>query len=46
MSVLRIPSGFVVKGRTILGMLPAPVMAAFSSQGPNTVNPEILKGIY
>ncbi|KAJ1259859.1 hypothetical protein BS78_10G188300 [Paspalum vaginatum] len=39
----KIPSGFVVKGRTIVGTRPAPVMAAFSSQGPNTVNPEILK---
>ncbi|OEL14656.1 Subtilisin-like protease SBT5.3 [Dichanthelium oligosanthes] len=39
----KIPSGFVIKGRTILGTRPAPVMADFSSQGPNTVNPEILK---
>jgi hypothetical protein len=37
------PSGFVIKGTTILGKRPAPVMAAFSSQGPNAVNPEILK---
>jgi hypothetical protein len=41
--VLRDPSGFVIKGRTVLGKRPAPVMAAFSSQGPNAVNPEILK---
>ncbi|XP_062234124.1 subtilisin-like protease SBT5.3 [Phragmites australis] len=39
----RDPSGFVIKGKTIVGTRPAPVMAAFSSQGPNTVNPEILK---
>ncbi|CAN6194419.1 unnamed protein product [Urochloa humidicola] len=37
------PSGFVIKGKTIIGTRPAPVMADFSSQGPNTVNPEILK---
>lgn len=41
----RIPSGFVIKGKTILETRPAPVMADFSSQGPNTVNPEILKVI-
>ncbi|CAL5042001.1 unnamed protein product [Urochloa decumbens] len=39
----QIPSGFVIKGKTIIGTRPAPVMADFSSQGPNTVNPEILK---
>ncbi|CAN6201150.1 unnamed protein product [Urochloa humidicola] len=39
----KIPSGFVIKGNTIIGTRPAPVMADFSSQGPNTVNPEILK---
>nr|CAB3470833.1 unnamed protein product [Digitaria exilis] len=38
-----IPSGFVIKGKTVIGTRPAPVMADFSSQGPNTVNPEILK---
>ncbi|RCV22428.1 hypothetical protein SETIT_4G219900v2 [Setaria italica] len=39
----KIPCGFVIKGKTILETRPAPVMADFSSQGPNTVNPEILK---
>ncbi|KAF8687726.1 hypothetical protein HU200_042654 [Digitaria exilis] len=39
----KIPSGFVIKGKTVIGTRPAPVMADFSSQGPNTVNPEILK---
>ncbi|WOL19439.1 subtilisin-like protease SBT5.3 [Canna indica] len=29
--------------QTIIDTKPAPVMAAFSSKGPNTVNPEILK---
>nr|CAB3468375.1 unnamed protein product [Digitaria exilis] len=37
------PSGFVIKGKMVIGTRPAPVMADFSSQGPNTVNPEILK---
>ncbi|KAG2607157.1 hypothetical protein PVAP13_4NG197933 [Panicum virgatum] len=39
----KVPSGFVIKGKTIIGIRPAPVMADFSSQGPNTVNPQILK---
>ncbi|KAL6602975.1 hypothetical protein ACP70R_043336 [Stipagrostis hirtigluma subsp. patula] len=37
------PSGFITKGKTLVGTRPAPVMAAFSSQGPNMLNPEILK---
>ncbi|KAF8658974.1 hypothetical protein HU200_058812 [Digitaria exilis] len=39
----KTPSGFVIKGKMVIGTRPAPVMADFSSQGPNTVNPEILK---
>jgi hypothetical protein len=39
----RTPTGFITKPATILGTKPAPFMAAFSSQGPNTVTPEILK---
>nr|XP_009394968.1 PREDICTED: subtilisin-like protease SBT5.3 [Musa acuminata subsp. malaccensis] len=35
--------GYITSPKTIIGTKPAPVMAAFSSQGPNTVNPEILK---
>jgi hypothetical protein len=42
----RVPSGFVIKVKTIIGIRPAPVMADFSSQGPNTVNPQILKVIF
>ncbi|EEE66000.1 hypothetical protein OsJ_21940 [Oryza sativa Japonica Group] len=34
---------FITRAKTVVGVKPAPVMAAFSSQGPNTVNPEILK---
>ncbi|XP_051194322.1 subtilisin-like protease SBT5.3 [Lolium perenne] len=37
------PVGFVEKPVTSLLTKPAPYMAAFSSQGPNPVNPEILK---
>ncbi|CAD6247665.1 unnamed protein product [Miscanthus lutarioriparius] len=37
------PTGFITKPATVLGTKPAPFMAAFSSQGPNTITPEILK---
>jgi hypothetical protein len=39
----RNPTGFITKPATVLGTKPAPFMAAFSSQGPNTITPEILK---
>ncbi|KAL3652801.1 hypothetical protein CASFOL_002482 [Castilleja foliolosa] len=39
----RSPSGFITKPTTELGTKPSPVMAAFSSVGPNPVIPEILK---
>ncbi|KAJ3707947.1 hypothetical protein LUZ61_011652 [Rhynchospora tenuis] len=35
--------GYVTKPETVLNTKPAPFMAAFSSQGPNTVTPDILK---
>ncbi|KAJ0965276.1 hypothetical protein J5N97_026414 [Dioscorea zingiberensis] len=35
--------GYITTPITKLNTRPAPFMAAFSSQGPNTVNPEILK---
>ncbi|CAL9151447.1 unnamed protein product [Musa hybrid cultivar] len=35
--------GYITSPKTTIGTKPAPVMAAFSSQGPNAVNPEILK---
>ncbi|CAM0910052.1 unnamed protein product [Alopecurus aequalis] len=38
-----VASGFITKARTVVGTRPAPVIAAFSSQGPNTINPQILK---
>ncbi|CAN6204801.1 unnamed protein product [Urochloa humidicola] len=36
-------SGYITVPYTALGTKPAPFMAAFSSQGPNTVTPQILK---
>ncbi|KAL2926036.1 Subtilisin-like protease SBT5.4 [Bienertia sinuspersici] len=39
----RQPYGFISHTTIKLGTKPAPYMAAFSSQGPNTVTPEILK---
>ncbi|XP_042445560.1 subtilisin-like protease SBT5.3 [Zingiber officinale] len=35
--------GHISTPKTLIGTKPAPIMAAFSSRGPNTVNPEILK---
>ncbi|KAK4801182.1 hypothetical protein SAY86_021669 [Trapa natans] len=37
------PLGFITAPKSVLGTKPAPFMAAFSSRGPNTVTPEILK---
>ncbi|KAL5658511.1 hypothetical protein ACJX0J_031674, partial [Zea mays] len=39
----RLASGYITVPYTALDAKPAPFMAAFSSQGPNTVTPEILK---
>jgi hypothetical protein len=39
----RSASGYITVPYTALGTKPAPFMAAFSSQGPNTVTPQILK---
>nr|GMD03542.1 subtilisin-like protease SBT5.3 [Ipomoea batatas] len=39
----RNPVAHITHPNTILGVKPAPVVAAFSSRGPNTINPEILK---
>ncbi|XAR56343.1 Tripeptidyl-peptidase II [Bertholletia excelsa] len=39
----RSPMAYITRATTLLGVKPAPVMAAFSSQGPNTITPEILK---
>ena len=32
-----------ISGATEVGTVPAPIMATFSSQGPNLITPEILK---
>ncbi|CAH9117276.1 unnamed protein product [Cuscuta epithymum] len=39
----RNPIARITDPKTRFGVKPAPVMAAFSSVGPNTINPEILK---
>ncbi|KAJ8629688.1 hypothetical protein MRB53_023011 [Persea americana] len=42
-SSTKTPTAYISRPKTILNTKPAPFMAAFSSQGPNTVTPEILK---
>lgn len=37
------PTATLVPTRTLLGTKPAPFMAAFTSRGPNLVQPNILK---
>ncbi|KAM7266416.1 hypothetical protein ACFE04_004313 [Oxalis oulophora] len=37
------PTGTISRGYTQLGVQPSPVVAAFSSRGPNPITPEILK---
>nr|GMC55496.1 subtilisin-like protease SBT5.4 [Ipomoea batatas] len=37
------PQGYITPPKAVLQTKPAPVMAAFSSRGPNKVTPEILK---
>ncbi|XP_058082488.1 subtilisin-like protease SBT5.3 [Magnolia sinica] len=37
------PTAYITRPTTELGTRPAPTMAAFSSQGPNSITPEILK---
>lgn len=39
----RLPTGYITPPTTKIGTKPAPVMAAFSSKGPNTISPDILK---
>uniref|UniRef100_A0ACD5Y155 Uncharacterized protein n=1 Tax=Avena sativa TaxID=4498 RepID=A0ACD5Y155_AVESA len=43
MNSTRFASGYITVPSTALETKPAPFMAAFSSQGPNTVTPQILK---
>ncbi|KAJ4730284.1 Subtilisin-like protease [Melia azedarach] len=39
----KYPVGYMTQAITELGSKPAPFMASFSSKGPNTITPEILK---
>ncbi|KAJ1380950.1 Peptidase S8/S53 domain [Sesbania bispinosa] len=39
----RMPMSRIFRAKTVLGIQPAPRAAAFSSKGPNTLTPEILK---
>ncbi|KAJ7960219.1 Subtilisin-like protease [Quillaja saponaria] len=39
----KYPKAYITRPTTQLGTKPAPFMAAFSSKGPNTIVPEILK---
>ncbi|KAK7406967.1 hypothetical protein VNO78_08603 [Psophocarpus tetragonolobus] len=39
----RMPMSSISKAKTVLGVQPAPRVAAFSSKGPNSLTPEILK---
>lgn len=39
----RYPMAQITRVTTQIGVKPAPVMAAFSSKGPNTLTPEIFK---
>ncbi|XP_020228756.1 subtilisin-like protease SBT3.9 [Cajanus cajan] len=39
----RVPMSRISRAKTVLGVQPAPRVAAFSSKGPNSLTPEILK---
>lgn len=39
----KAPTAYIAPGTTVLDTKPAPFMAAFSSRGPSTVSPDILK---
>lgn len=41
----KAPKAHIERAKTVLGAQPAPFMAAFSSRGPNTISPDILKVI-
>jgi len=44
--VNRFPQAYITGATTQLGIRPAPFMAAFSSVGPSTITPEILKVVF
>ncbi|XP_041989846.1 subtilisin-like protease SBT5.6 [Salvia splendens] len=39
----KAPTAYIVPGKTVLDIKPAPFMAAFSSRGPSALSPDILK---
>lgn len=39
----RFPTAYILPAETVLGLRPAPQISAFSSKGPNTLTPDILK---
>ncbi|TKY47081.1 Subtilisin protease SBT5.4 [Spatholobus suberectus] len=39
----KIPMAYMTRAKTLLGVKPAPVIASFSSRGPNPIQPTILK---
>lgn len=39
----KAPTTYIIPGTTVLDTKPAPFMAAFSSRGPSTITPDILK---
>jgi hypothetical protein len=41
-----IPMSKISGAKTVVGVQPAPRAAAFSSKGPNSLTPEILKVIF
>lgn len=41
--ILQDPMAYMTRAKTKLGVQPAPVIASFSSRGPNPIQPIILK---
>ncbi|XP_051128836.1 subtilisin-like protease SBT5.6 [Andrographis paniculata] len=37
------PTAYIIPAKTVIHAKPAPSMAAFSSRGPNTISPDVLK---
>lgn len=42
----KAPTAYIIPAKTVLDIKPSPFMAAFSSRGPSTVSPDILKVIH
>ncbi|KAL8460778.1 hypothetical protein ACS0TY_032329 [Phlomoides rotata] len=39
----KAPTAYIIPAKTVLDIKPSPFMAAFSSRGPSTISPDILK---